>query len=107
MDENHNLPFERCVCIHLSPLDGATGWHVLTICLGLGGRLQSLNVENQPNGRILLNLLNMFSFQIYLHLFKTLASFIYISAGMFTQMITPAGAGLLGEQPSPVTRDSF
>ena len=55
------------------PLDGAAGWHVLNICLGLGGQLQSLNVENQPSGRILLNPLNVFSFQTYLDLSKTLA----------------------------------
>ena len=63
-------------------------------------------MEYQLHGRILLNLLNVLSFQTYLDFFKTFASFIYIDTGLFEHIITLVGAGLLGEQPSPVTRDS-
>ena len=48
VDDSHL--WTKIITVHLRdvfvfkklPLDGATGWHVLTICLGLGGRLQSL-----------------------------------------------------------------
>ena len=49
---------------------------------------------------------NVFSFQKYLDLFKTLALFIYIYTGLLDRTVAPAGAGLLGEQPSLMTRDS-
>ena len=55
VDDSHL--WTKIITVHLrdvfvfkkSPLDGATGWHVLTICFGLGGSLQSLYAENQPN----------------------------------------------------------